>query len=76
MSSKHQTFLSSTRLAAAATAVLAAGVAVAQQSDNVRPPTPSDDPSGAGLMGLVVFVLLAGAVIGAMTIPTKRGHQD
>jgi len=46
------------------------------RSDQLRPPTPSSDTSGPGLMALVVFVLLTAMVIAAMLIPTKRGHQD
>lgn len=46
------------------------------QSDQLRPPTPSGDPSGPGLMALVLFVLLFAMIVGAMLIPSKRGHQD
>jgi len=48
----------------------------ASQSDQLRPPTPSDRTSGPGLLALVLFVLLFALVVVAMLIPTKRGHQD
>ena len=48
----------------------------ASRSDQLRPPTPSADTSGPGLLALVAFALLIGMVVVAMLIPTKRGHQD
>ena len=72
-----------TTACAAAAWLLAAPVAgaatlalQASRSDQLRPPTPSADTSGPGLLALVVFVLLFGMVVAAMLIPTKRGHQD
>jgi hypothetical protein len=64
---------------------LGAGVAMApaasaqEQStpQTLSPPTPpSPQGSGGLIVPTIIAVVLAGLVLGASAIPSKRGHQD
>lgn len=57
-----------------------AGPADAQQpkkGEEVRAPTPGKtDENAPGIMNLLLIAVLAGVVIVASCLPSKRGHQD
>lgn len=50
--------------------------ALAQQTTNLRPPAPRDDPQAPVIMTVITLAVLVIATLFAATFPSKRGHQD
>lgn len=46
------------------------------QSTDLRPPIPTGEIKGKSLLNSIVAFVLLSAVVGAASIPAKRGHQD
>ncbi|MFG0307087.1 MAG: hypothetical protein ACF8Q5_12825 [Phycisphaerales bacterium JB040] len=50
--------------------------ALAQESSELRPPNPGTIKGPVSVLVYIVVALMAGLIIFAATLPSKRGHQD
>ena len=50
--------------------------AIAQQRQTVSPPTPGKPDDPPYVMNILTMIVIAGLILGAAFMPSKRGHQD
>ena len=76
----HRVLAPLTTLLARATPLLAlmlcALPALAQDSSELRPPNPGTIKGPVSVLVFIVVALMAGPIVFAATLPSKRGHQD
>ena len=55
---------------------LCAAPTLAQDSADLRPPNPGSIKGPVSVLVFIVVALMAGLIVFAATLPSKRGHQD